>query len=66
MTFYSVFQNVLWATLIYWTGGIGLFITRYFKNNWSGAAWTYIPVFWCPIILSWPVSLTVLFGGLDN
>ena len=59
------FINFLWACLVFWLGGIGLFIARVFKGNWTGTGWSYIPVFWIPVIGSWPVSLAVLFGGLD-
>ena len=59
------FVNFLWACLVFWLGGLGLLITRICKGNWTSQAWTYIPFFWVPVIGSWPVSLAVLFGGLD-
>jgi hypothetical protein len=60
------FVNFLWATLVFWLGGFGLFLARIVKNNWTGIGWTYIPVFWVPVLGSWPASIAVLFGGLDG
>jgi len=59
------FANFVHATIIYFTGIVGLLIARAFKGNWSKGMWTYIPIFWVPILTSWPISLYVLFGGLD-
>ena len=58
--------NFLWATLVFLLGGLGLFIARATKNNWTDVGWSYIPVFWVPVLGSWPASIAVLFGGLDG
>jgi len=58
--------NIMFSMLISWTGGIGIFITRIAKGNWTSQAWSYIPIFWLPIFFSWPVALAALFGGFDK
>jgi len=62
----SLVANFLWATLTFWLGGIGMFMTRFFRGNWTDGAWNYIPFFWLPVIGSWPISLQILFGGIPN
>jgi len=66
MDFNSFLFNLLFSILISWTGGLGIFITRALKGNWSAHAWSYIPIFWIPVFFSWPVALVVLFGGLNG
>lgn len=57
--------NFAFATAIFWIGGPAYFVMRYMKGDWQKHTWSYIPVFWLPIMFSWPVSLTALFGGFD-
>lgn len=64
--FNTFYYNFIFACLISFTGGFGIFITRLLKSNWTGQTWTYVPIFWIPIIFSWPVALTVLFGGMNS
>jgi hypothetical protein len=56
----------MYSLLVTFTGGFGLFVTRIMKGNWSSHLWTYVPIFWIPVLFSWPVGLVVLFGGLDK
>ena len=66
MAAYSgMWWNLLWAVLISWTGGLGLFIMRYFKGCWGNQIWTYLPIFWIPVFFSWPIALTALIGFFD-
>ena len=62
----SFWLNVFLSMLVSFTGGLGIFITRVVKTNWSGQTWTYVPIFWLPIFFSWPVALVALFGGFDK
>jgi len=62
----GIMWNLLFSILISWTGGLGILATRIAKNNWSGQAWIYVPIFWIPVIFSWPPALAVLFGFLDT
>ena len=64
--FKTILYNILFAMLISFLGGIGIFITRIAKGNWTAHTWSYIPIFWIPIFFSWPVALTVLFGGFNK
>jgi hypothetical protein len=63
---YNEFKyNFMFATLIFWTGGFGYFIMRLMKNEWTKQQWSYVPVFWFPILGSWPVAAAALFGTFD-
>ena len=66
MAFTGVFFNFLFAMLVLGTGVIGIIITRLLKGSWNSAKWTWIPIFWVPFITSWPVSLSILYGGFDE
>ena len=64
--FNTFFYNFIFSMLITFTGVFGLIITRLLKNNWSGQLWTYVPIFWLPLVTSWPIGLLVLFGGMNS
>jgi len=66
MVFKNIFYNFLYSLLVTFTGGFGLLVTRIAKGNWGSHTWTYVPIFWIPIFLSWPAGLVVLFGGFDK
>jgi hypothetical protein len=59
------FWNFVFANLIFWLGGLGILITRIAKGQWKNQLWTYIPIFWLPILCSWPVGIAALFGYFD-
>jgi hypothetical protein len=65
MNWKKILINLVLSSLTFFTGVIGLVITRLVKLNWGGQIWTYVPFFWMPILTSWPISLTILFGGFD-
>jgi hypothetical protein len=65
MDWKKILINLVLAILTFFTGVIGFIITRAVKGNWSGQLWTYIPLFWMPVLTSWILSLTILFGGFD-
>lgn len=67
MAFAGFWYNLLFSTLVLWTGIIGILITHMCKGSWSIApGWTWVPIFWLPLFTSWPVALSVLFGGFDS
>jgi hypothetical protein len=35
------------------------------KGDWTKQQWSYVPVFWVPIVSSWPVAAAALFGMFD-
>jgi len=41
-------------------------ITRIAKGKWSNVKWAYIPIFWIPVVTSWPVAIAALFGKFDE
>ncbi len=57
--------NFAFSWLIFITGGFGMFVMRFLKGAWSKQLWTYIPIFWIPLMSSWIISLTTLFGLYD-
>jgi len=61
----GLWWNLLWAFIISWTGGLGMFIMRYCKGKWTNQLWSYIPIFWIPILFSWTISLATLIGLYD-
>ena len=60
-----VLMNMLFATLIFIFGGLGILITRIAKGKWGNVQWSYVPVFWIPLLTSWPVSIAALIGKFD-
>jgi len=64
-TYTGILWNLFFAFLTFWLGGLGMFIMRGMKGQWSNQLWSYIPIFWIPIFLSWPISISVLFGYYD-
>jgi hypothetical protein len=61
----GIWWNLFFGFIISWTGGLGLFIMRFMKGNWGGQIWSYLPIFWIPVLFSWPVALAALFGFYD-
>ena len=61
-----MFFNFIFATLIFFFGAIGMLITRIAKGKWNTVTWSYIPLFWIPVITSWPVSIAALIGKFDE
>ena len=57
-------SNFFLSLAIFFLGLPGLLIARVAKGNWAAHTWTWIPLFWIPI-LNWPASTIVLFGGFD-
>jgi len=64
--FKKLMKNVIFSLIILFTGGLGIFITRIAKNKWTNVKWSYIPIFWIPVLSSWPVSIAVLIGQFDK
>lgn len=62
----NLIWNILYAILIFFLGGLGIFITRIAKGKWSNVKWSYVPIFWIPVLCSWPVSIAVLMGQFDK
>ena len=62
----EVFMNIVFATLIFFLGGIGILITRIAKKKWKNVKWSYIPIFWFPVLSSWPVAIAALIGKFDK
>jgi uncharacterized membrane protein len=60
------FMNLFFSTLIMLLGGLGILITRIAKGKWSNVKWAYIPIFWIPVVTSWPVAIAALFGKFDE
>jgi hypothetical protein len=65
MDWKKILINLVLALLVQFTGILGIIITRIVKGAWNNQLWTYIPIFWIPILTSWPVALSVLFGFFD-
>jgi hypothetical protein len=65
MNWKTILWNIFFASLISWTGGIGILITRIAKGNWTRVSWSYIPIFWIPVLFSWPVGVAALVGMFD-
>jgi len=63
--FMTFFWNVIYAILIFFLGGFGILIMRIFKGVWTNQLWSYIPIFWFPMVTSWVVSIAVLLGFFD-
>ena len=55
----------MFSTLIFFGGGLGILITRIAKKKWSNVKWSYIPLFWIPVLSSWPVAIAALIGKFD-
>lgn len=66
MEFVQFLWNVLFATLIFFGGGLGILVTRISKKKWSNVKWSYVPIFWIPVLSSWPVAISALVGGFDS
>jgi len=64
-SYVGIWWNLFFAFLISWTGGLGMFIMRAMKGCWGNQLWSYIPIFWIPVLFSWPISLAALFGFYD-
>ena len=62
----NIWWNLLFATLVFFLGGLGILITRIAKGNWANVKWSYLPIFWFPVLSSWPVSISVLLGHFDQ
>ena len=62
----DMFFNFIYATLIFFFGAIGMLIIRIAKGKWNNVTWSYIPVFWIPVITSWPVAIAALIGKFDE
>ena len=58
--------NLLFSTLILFLGGLGILITRIAKGKWANVKWSYVPIFWFPILSSWPVAISALLGHFDE
>ena len=65
MDWKKILINLVLAIFTFFTGLIGLLVTRAVKGNWGGQLWTYIPLLWMPVLTSWPISLAILVGGFD-
>ena len=57
--------NFVFAIITLFLGILGQLITRFLKKSWKTMWWAYIPIFWPPVILSWPVSIGILMGKMD-
>jgi len=66
MKFKQVMLNLLFSTLIMFLGGLGILITRIAKKKWGNVKWSYIPIFWFPVLSSWPVAIAALIGKFDE
>jgi hypothetical protein len=66
MGFKQVMWNMVFSTLILFLGGLGIFITRIAKKKWTNVKWSYIPLFWFPVLSSWPVAIAALIGKFDE
>lgn len=62
----DIFWNMVYSTLILFLGGLGIFITRIKKNKWTNVKWSYLPIFWFPVLSSWPVAIAALIGKFDE
>ena len=62
----NILMNFVFATLIFIFGGLGILITRIAKGKWGNVKWSYVPVFWIPLLTSWPVAIAALIGKFDN
>ncbi len=56
--------NAMLSLAIFFLGLPGILIARVMKGNWTAHTWSWVPLFWIPI-LNWPISTIVLFGGFD-
>ena len=63
--FENLFWNWIYSIIVFLTGGFGIFMIRIIKKSWTTVKWSYIPIFWIPIVSSWPVSFAILFGQFD-
>ena len=57
--------NLVFAIITLFLGILGQLITRFLKGAWKNMWWGYIPIFWPPVVLSWPVSIGILLGKMD-
>lgn len=62
----TVFVNFIFSLLILFTGPLGMLIIRIVKGKWKNVVWSYIPIFWIPIVTSWPVAIAALIGKFDD
>jgi hypothetical protein len=65
MDWKKILENLVLAIFTFFTGLIGLLVTRAVKGNWGGELWTYIPLFWMPVLTSWTISIAILLGRFD-
>ena len=61
----GIAYNIVFAILTFFLGFVGQLVTRYLKKSWRSMWWAYIPIFYPPVLLSWPVSIGILMGKMD-
>jgi hypothetical protein len=66
MGFKEIFFNFIFSLLILFMGPFGMLIVRIVKGKWKNVLWSYIPIFWIPVITSWPVAIAALIGKFDD
>jgi hypothetical protein len=66
MSLGTIFVNFIFSLLILFTGPLGMLIIRIVKGKWKNVVWSYIPIFWIPIVTSWPVAIAALIGKFDD
>lgn len=66
MGFVQILYNMMFSSLILFLGGLGILITRIAKKKWGNVKWAYIPIFWFPVLSSWPVAIAALIGKFDE
>ena len=62
----TIFVNFLFSVLILFMGPFGMLIVRIVKGKWKNVGWSYIPIFWIPVLTSWPVAIAALIGKFDD
>ena len=62
----TIFVNFIFSVLILFMGPFGMLIVRIIKGKWKNVLWSYIPIFWIPVITSWPVAIAALIGKFDD
>jgi len=65
MDFEKIKTNIFLSVLIFFLGLPGILVARIMKGNWTAHTWSWMPLFWIPM-LNWPISTVVLFGGFDK
>ena len=65
MDWKKILLNLFLAVLIFITGPLGILITRAVKSTWTKVWWSYIPLFWIPVMTSWPVAVAAAVGLFD-